>query len=372
MALKIIWTAAVLTLIMLFLPDVRYVFFNRIGRWLYIFLLSLSLSAFLTPLARLAALRLKILDQPAQRKVHENPTPLLGGVALTAAFVLSLLGNMILDRETVVIIATGTLVAFFSIVDDWRGLQARVKLAAQILAVSFLIYQDIVLHLFPVHTTAGQVVNIALTYLWIIGLTNAMSFIDGMDGLAAGVGAIIAFFLAVVAFQTNQYLLGWISLAVMGSCLGFLPYNFRPTRPASIFLGDAGSSFLGFTLSAIAVVGDWSDNNPIVSFAAPLLIFWVLIFDMTYITVERIVTGKVKTFRQWLEYAGKDHLHHRMYNLLGDKRKAVLFIYLLSFTLGISAIALRNARSVDGALLVIQAFLITVIVSIMDYSGRHR
>jgi UDP-GlcNAc:undecaprenyl-phosphate GlcNAc-1-phosphate transferase len=142
------------------------------------------------------------------------------------------------------------------------------------------------------------------------------------------------------------------------------------SRPAVIFLGDTGSIFIGFILSTLAVVGDWADNKPIVSFSAPLLIFWVLIFDMTYITVERVITGKVKTVRQWLEYVGKDHLHHRTLALLGDQRKAVFFIYLLAITLGISAVTLRYAREIDGVLLVIQAFLITVVVSILDYSGR--
>jgi UDP-GlcNAc:undecaprenyl-phosphate GlcNAc-1-phosphate transferase len=166
--------------------------------------------------------------------------------------------------------------------------------------------------------------------------------------------------------------MGWVALAMLGSCLGFLPYNFRRQGQAHIFLGDTGSIFLGFILAALAVKGDWADNDPIVSFSAPVLIFWVLIYDMTYITVERILSGKVKNFRQWLDYVGRDHLHHRLYAVLGDRRKAVLFIYLICATLGISAIALRHARMVDGILLVVQAFLITIIISILEYSGRRR
>jgi len=199
-----------------------------------------------------------------------------------------------------------------------------------------------------------------------------MNFIDGMDGLAAGVAAIISFFMGIVAYQTYQPVMGWIALALLGSCLGFLPYNFTRKRQASIFLGDTGSTFLGFILAALAVKGEWSSTSEIVSFSAPVLIFWILIFDMSYITVERILTGKVKTFRQWVDYVGKDHIHHRLYELLGDRRKAVLFIYFICATLGISAIALRNARPIDGILLVFQAFLITVIVSIAEYSGRKR
>ena len=149
-------------------------------------------------------------------------------------------------------------------------------------------------------------------------------------------------------------------------------FNFGLKKSASIFLGDAGSTFIGFILAALAIKGDWADNSWIVSFSAPVLIFWILIYDMAYITIERIVTGKVKSLKEWIDYVGTDHIHHRLYKFLGDKRKAVLFIYFLCATLGISAITLRYARPIDGVLLVVQAFLITVIVSIAEYSGRKR
>ncbi len=116
----------------------------------------------------------------------------------------------------------------------------------------------------------------------------------------------------------------------------------------------------------------FADNSRIVSFSAPVLIFWILIYDMAYITIERIVTGKVKSLKEWIDYVGTDHIHHRLYSLFGDKRKAVLFIYFLCATLGISAITLCYARPIDCVLLVVQAFLITIIVSIIEYSGRNR
>jgi UDP-GlcNAc:undecaprenyl-phosphate GlcNAc-1-phosphate transferase len=356
----------------LLLPETRQYFFNVAGRWLYILIFSFTLSLLMTPLMRWLAQRAHIFDIPEERKIHERATPLLGGGAIIIAFTASLLANMVLERDLILTLYAGGAVALTSLIDDWKGLRARLKLLVQILAVLFLIYNGVVLSLFSDKIWWGYALNIALTLIWIIGITNAMNFIDGMDGLATGLGAIISLFLAIVAIQTNQHVLGWIAIAMLGSCLGFLPFNFHPQTPASIFLGDTGSIFVGFVLSSLAIIGDWADNNPIVSFAAPVLIFWVLIFDMTYITVERVLTGKVKNVKQWIDYVGKDHLHHRTYALLGDKRKAVLFIYLLSVTLGVSAIALRNARPVDGILLVIQAFLITVIVSILDYSGRKR
>jgi UDP-GlcNAc:undecaprenyl-phosphate GlcNAc-1-phosphate transferase len=220
-------------------------------------------------------------------------------LAIIIAFIAALLANIILDREYLFLLVGGVIVALVSLIDDWKGLSARLKLGVQVAVVVVLIYEGVVLELFPIKTLWGYSLNCIFTVLWIVGITNAMNFADGMDGLAAGLGAIIALFMGIVAFQTNQPLMGWVALAMLGSCLGFLPYNFRPRSPALIFLGDGGSIFLGFILSALAIKGDWADNNPIVSFAAPVLIFWVLIFDMTYITAERILTGKVKNFRDW-------------------------------------------------------------------------
>ena len=229
----------------------------------------------------------------------------------------------------------------------------------------------IVLDVVPKHLgLLSEAGNILVTVLWLIGITNAMNFFDGMDGLAAGLSAAIAFFLGVVAFQTEQPFLGWVAGAVMGACIGFLPYNFRPKTNASIFLGDAGSTVLGFLLACVAVYGKWSDTDPVVALASPLLIFWVLIFDMVHITADRIVSGKVRNFREWIDYVGKDHLHHRLANVLGGGRKSVLFIYLMTFCLGTSAIVFRYARPTDAVLLIAQATVFVGLITILERRGR--
>jgi len=197
-----------------------------------------------------------------------------------------------------------------------------------------------------------------------------MNFFDGMDGLAAGLGAMIAFFLGVVAFQTAQPFIRWIAVAMMGSCLGFLPFNFKFRGNAAIFLGDAGSTLIGFVLACVAVYGDWAEGDPVVALVSPLLIFWILIFDMLHITVDRILTGKVLNFRQWIEYVGKDHLHHRLAHVLGSNKRSVFFIYLLSLCLGISAVALRNARVIDAILLILQAVIMVVLITFLERRGR--
>jgi len=320
---------------------------------------------------RLIAIKCNVLDSPAGRKIHESTTPLLGGVAIITAFSASLMANMLLERGMIMLLCGGIIVALVGLLDDLKGVPASLKLLVQVFVVLILICNGIILDLFPPRTTWGFWMNLVFTIIWIVGITNAMNFIDGMDGLAAGLSAIMANFMGIVAFQTNQPFMGWVAIAILGSCLGFFPFNFRFKRPALIFLGDIGSTFLGFILAGLAVMGYWSESR-IVSFANPVLIFWVLIFDMAYITVERIVTGKVGTVKEWIDYVGTDHLHHRLFYLLGDKWKAVLTIFLYSTILGLSSIALRNARMIDSILLVGQAFLIAIIFSVIEYAGRRR
>ena len=369
--LKIFYLMAMTLFVFLALPFFRLYFLNMGLRWLYIFLFSLSLSCLLTPLMRLIALKLRILDYPKGRKIHENATPLLGGVAIVVALTASFIANMLLERGIVLLLCGGIVVASVGFLDDWKGVSATLKLLVQVFVVLFLIRHGIILELFPIRETWGYWLNLVFTLIWIVGITNAMNFFDGMDGLAVGLSAIIATFMGIVAFQTHQPFMGWIAIAIVGSCLGFFPFNFRFKNPALIFLGDGGSMFLGFMLAGLAIKGYWSDNSRIISFTTPVLIFWILIFDMVYITVERVLSGKVRSVKQWIDYVGTDHLHHRLHTLLGEKWKAVLSIFLCSVILGLSSIVLRNARMIDSVLLVFQATLMAVILSVFEYAGRN-
>jgi UDP-GlcNAc:undecaprenyl-phosphate GlcNAc-1-phosphate transferase len=243
-------------------------------------------------------------------------------------------------------------------------------LIVQVAAVALVAASGQVLTLFP-QTPVGQLANLALTALWIIGITNAFNFFDGLDGLAGGLAIIIAGFMGVIAFHTQQPLLGWMTVALVGGSLGFLVYNWRWRRPALIFLGDSGASFLGFLLACLAVAGDWSSRGPLVSISTPLLIFGVLIFDMVHITVARLVTGRVRTFREWIDYVGTDHLHHRLLELFGRPSMAVWFILLLNIALGLAAIELRDATLTEALLLILQAVIILVLVTLLEYHG-HR
>ena len=356
---------------MLFLPPVRG-FFSGIGwRWAHILCLSFTLSFCLNPAFAWIARKLNILDMPDERKLHKEATPLLGGAAVFIGFGLAILTNGIFSKPVLVILIASLILFGIGILDDFREVSAGIKLLAQLVCTLLVMSCGIVLRVLPVDMgIIATIGNSFLTIFWIIGITNAMNFFDGMDGLAAGLGALISFFLGVVAFQTAQPFLGWIAVAMLGGCLGFLPFNLRSKKNAAIFLGDAGSIVIGFILACVAVYGDWSESSPVVALVSPVLIFWILIFDMVHITVDRILTGKVTNFKEWIEYVGKDHLHHRLANILGGKKQSVLFIYLLGLCLGTSAVVLRNARPADAVLLIIQACIMMVLVTVMERRGR--
>ena len=355
----------------LFIPVVHRFFLDSGWRWVHVLAVSFSLSFCLNPILVLIARRLGMLDMPDTRKLHQEATPLLGGAAVFIGFLTALLTNGVFSLELGAILLAASILFTAGVFDDYKEISAGLKLVVQIGCTLLVIGSGICLRVIPVHFGIFALLgNMLLTFLWIIGITNAMNFFDGMDGLAAGLGALISLFLGIVAFQTDQPFLGWVAVAMMGGCLGFLPFNFKFKGNAAIFLGDAGSTVIGFILACIAVYGDWADGNAVVALVSPILLFWLLIFDMIHITVERVLTGKVTNFRQWIEFVGKDHLHHRLAHVLEGKKKSVLFIYLLSICLGVSAVVLRNARSVDAVLLILQASIIVILITILERRGR--
>jgi UDP-GlcNAc:undecaprenyl-phosphate GlcNAc-1-phosphate transferase len=362
---------ALLGAVALALPAVRQLFVFEGYRWLYILLFAFLGTGALTPWMIHISHHWGLVDLPSDRKIHEQPTPRLGGVAVFLGFLGSVLLNSIVPEWMIAVLAAGFLLLIVGVIDDIREVPAFTKLFVQLAAAGLVIASGKVLSLFPAGPI-GDAANIALTLLWIVGITNAFNFFDGMDGLATGLAVLMASFMGAVAFETNQSGLGWLAIAIIGAGLGFLPYNFRGKKSAVIFLGDGGSTFLGFTLACLAVKGNWADNNPIVSFSNPLLIFGVLIYDMVHITVERIVTGKVHSVKEWLDYVGKDHLHHRLERALGSRQASVAMIFLLTICLGLSALALRHAGTFEALLLVSQACLVVTMVTLLEFSGRRQ
>ncbi len=339
--------------------------------WLYLAALAWGLAFFATPLVRGFALWRGVLDQPAERKVHRIATPLLGGVAVWGALALTVLANFEFSRALKGVAVGGAIVVAVGILDDVFDVPARFKLLGQVGAAAAAIAYGVTLNVVPNWLPGFVVLNLALTVLWFLTVTNSIQFLDGMDGLAAGLGAIAGLFFSIVSLQTGQRYLMFLSAALVGACLGFLPYNFRPGG-ATIFLGDSGASFIGFTLAGLAVMGVWAERDPLVSLLTPTLILGVPLFDIAFVGVVRVVTRKVHTLEEWLAYTGRDHIHHRFQALGLTKVQSVLLIFFIASTLGLSAILLKDALPHEVALVLIQAGCVLAIVAILEGVGRVR
>ena len=284
-----------------------------------IFFIAFIVGVVLTPILRIAAFQLGILDHPKKHGIHAHPVPRLGGVAIYAAFVVGTLSRMDLSEPLKGVLFGSSAIFGIGLMDDLIHLRAGLKLGGQLVACAVMMFKyGVILDVFP-----SPLLNGFFTALGIIGLTNAVNFLDNMDGLASGLVAISSFSIFLVAYGTKQVWLAYLSMALVGACTSFLVFNFRK---AHVFMGDAGSTFLGFTLASLAVMTEWSYYLP-VTLAVPILILGVPILDMFLITVLRIKEDKVRNFREWIDYTGKDHLSHRFMRLGLGERGAVLVLW---------------------------------------------
>ena len=360
-----------LALVML-LPPVRQVFAGAGLGWLYLMALAFVLSLAGVPVVRALATTWGVLDAPAARKVHVVPTPLLGGAAVYGAFAATVLFNFSFSLQLKGVALAATIVVVVGLLDDVYDLPARLKLVGQVIAGIVAVAYGVTLHVVPYTVPGAAALNVLLTILWLLTVTNALQFLDGMDGLAAGLGAVAALFFSLAALQTGQRYLMFLAAPLVGACLGFLPYNFRPRRGASIFLGDAGASFIGFTLAGLAVMGEWAEADPVVALLTPMLILAVPLFDITYVGIVRVVTGKVHSVAEWLAYTGKDHIHHRFEALGLNRPESVLLILAIAATLGLSALLLKGATKPEAALVLVQAVCVLAIIAVLEGVGRGR
>ena len=307
-----------------------------IAAYLIVFAGVLLLALFSVPAARSLGLRMSIMDQPdALRKVHTVPTPRMGGVAiflstLAAAFFLRGVFN-----ELGSILVGATLVSFLGFWDDRFSLGAGVKLMGQLMAVGLLLATGVTVRLFPL-----RILDFVVTALWVVGITNAMNLLDNMDGLSAGIAAIAAAHFSLLCALSGQYLVGALAVAVMAACIGFLFYNWNP---ATIFMGDSGSLFLGFSLAALAIKLRFPGNVSFVTWMIPLLVLGVPILDTTLVTVSRLRRGLNP-----LTTPGTDHISHRLTYAGFTRREAVFLLYLAAFVLGLLAIFVTRASVIEG------------------------
>ncbi|MBN1587225.1 MAG: hypothetical protein JW937_07335 [Candidatus Omnitrophica bacterium] len=283
--------------------------------------LSFGVSILLTPWVRLYALQKRLVARPKNERWSTRYVALFGGVAIFAATILSVLVWAPWSRSVLGYLLAASTIFIWGLLDDIYHFRPHTKILGQIIAACILIAFGIVVEIFP-----HPMVAIPLTIFWVVAITNAFNLLDNMDGLACGVAAISAISLVLCSSVLGNLGVALIAAALVGACLGFLPYNFSPAR---IFMGDAGSMFLGLTLAAVSIHGTWAHaSNLLVVLIVPVLVLGVPIFDTAFVTIMRKAHGVP------INQGGKDHTSHRVVFLGISEKKAVLLFYQLSAILG--------------------------------------
>lgn len=307
------------------------------AQYLLIVVSAFIIAVGIMPAARWVAPRVGLMDQPAARKIHARPMPLIGGVAIYVAFIVSLivLGDRSYVQEVVSIFAGATLCSFVGLWDDRVGLSPMVKLLMQVLAASILLLSGVRTQL----PWLGPL-NGAVTLLWVVGITNAFNLLDNMDGLAGGVGAVAAAFFLLLAAMQRQYLVGALAAGLLGACIGFLVYN---VNPASVFMGDSGSLFLGFMLASVGLKLRFAGQPTTISWMIPVVVLGLPIFDTALVTISRLRRGLNP-----LTTPGTDHTSHRLVRMGYTRREAVLILHLAGGALGVLAMYLTQSTAIEA------------------------
>ncbi len=332
------------------------------------FLLTMVAALAATPLARRVAIRLDIVDHPGGRKAHHSPIPYLGGVAIYLAFIMILLagwgtqqhgsGLTKATSQLLAIVGGASLMAVLGLLDDWYDLPALVKLGGQLIAALLLVAAQVTIH-FNHHVFSP--LEAPITVLWVIGITNALNLMDNMDGLAVGTAGIAScfFLLHAVLALPAQTLVATLAAALAGACFGFLYYNWSP---AKIFMGDAGSLFLGYLLAALALKLSLTPTTPqlvqlaraagysvgvtqnlhAVALLAPVFVLGLPVFDTTLVTISRLRRGVP------VSAGGRDHVSHRLVGAGLSHREAVMSLYLATCALGGVSLLLTRANLREG------------------------
>jgi UDP-GlcNAc:undecaprenyl-phosphate/decaprenyl-phosphate GlcNAc-1-phosphate transferase len=321
------------------------------------FFIALFASMMLTVPVRELALRVGMVDLPGPRKVHLQPIPLLGGLAMYGGVMLAIIFAFdgAARAQSAGIVTGATLVAAVGFLDDRGWLHHQIKLFVGMpLAACILLFSGIHAQAFELFVPGrtGYLLDAALTVFWVVAITASFSILDHMDGLCAGVAATASFFFALLAFLNGQIVVSTLAAAVFGAATGFLRWNFKP---AKIFMGDGGAMFLGFLMATLGLKLRSSAGNHASALLAPLLILGVTIFDTTLVTISRSRRGLLP-----FAAPGKDHAAHRLSNLGLGQRGAVLTLYLLGTVSGALGVLVRYVSA--GAALLLAAFVIAAML----------
>ncbi|MBE7062574.1 MAG: undecaprenyl/decaprenyl-phosphate alpha-N-acetylglucosaminyl 1-phosphate transferase [Clostridia bacterium] len=304
-----------------------------------------------TPFVKQIAEKVDIVDKPDEaRRVHKKPIPLLGGLAMFYGFIISVILFGPSDSNIRGMVLGALVILVVGIIDDARQLSAKVKLPFQILAAVILILHDVRIDVIsvPGFISDSGVLHlgfwgIPLTLIWVVGVTNAVNLIDGLDGLAAGVSSISCMSLLCISLIVGEYEVALITAALTGACFGFLPYNFNP---AKIFMGDTGSTFLGFILASVSIMGLFK-SYAVISVAVPFLVLGLPLFDTGFAILRRMKAGKP------IMSPDREHLHHRVLDMGFSQKKTVSIIYLMCTVLGLCAVVMVSNGILQALLLIL-------------------
>lgn len=277
----------------------------------------------LTPFSIRTALRFNLVDMPnsAPHKIHSRPVPKAGGIAIALAiFLVTLGGGRLFTDDIRPILLASIPIFLFGVWDDAKGLSASWKLLGQGIAVGILIWQGVYVRMLPY-----PFFNIAITFLWLIGMTNAFNLVDSMDGLAVGLAATASAFFVLVTLDANQPDLTYLSAVLLGSCVGMFYFNAAPART---FLGDAGAQYLGFVLAALALAYTPPGLPQPSSWFVPILLLSIPIFDTSLVVYSRL-KRKIPIYK-----AGQDHIYHRLVGLNMSPGQAVTAMHVAAFVAG--------------------------------------
>ena len=361
---------------------------------LALFLVPFAFSVIATGVMKRIAPRIGLLDHPADRKLHTRSTPLGGGIAIfvsaTLTLGLGLAAAFILDRyrqafgwvppfifehldgilskagEMALVLGGGAALAAMGLVDDRRGLSALLKLAVEFVVAAVIV-------------TAGarstmligsNAITWTLSVLWIVGITNSFNLLDNMDGLSAGIAAIVGAILIAVALQSSppQIFIAALLIVLVGAVVGFLLFNFPP---ASIFMGDCGSLFIGFLLAVAAIRFTYiwpglPEAKRLIPIAVPLLVFSVPIYDTASVVLIRLREGRHPFDPD------KKHFSHRLLDIGMTRREALFTIYMVTFAIGISATLLYSLKTAGALVVLAQAVGILCIIILLEHTGLRR
>ena len=323
-------------------------------------LAALVVSFLMTPVVKSFAYKVGAIDVPKDdRRMHKEPIPRLGGLAIFFGFMVSILLFVEITPEMRSICLGAVIIVVLGVVDDIMALPAMLKFVIQIAAALIPALNGVVIQAFSnpnifsdnLYWVLGWL-SVPFTVLWIVAITNAVNLIDGLDGLADGVSAISATTVLVIALMASELQVAIVMAALVGACVGFMPYNLNP---AKMFMGDTGATFLGYILATMSIQGLFK-FYAVISFAVPFLILGLPIFDTVFAFTRRIAHGQSPM------HADRGHIHHRLIDMGLNQKQAVATLYVISAILGLSAVVLTTGGE-QKAMVFFAALCIVAVVA---------